>query len=223
MLCWLTIFRFPKPRPPRVTVEATPTERTRKIVLGKRKGRSKTKLSAKERKTLVNDVRKRMYPGIKEEVLHRLDNEIQFTHYPDRLQFLELCKKDPGRTHLFNLLQIMTETYMDLLHKFCPGKKYLEFQNSWFFHLNIYFDVDSVQTVEGITTERAKKLHDSWQLLVENTAVCGKILTIDDQRIFLASMSSIFFDIMSDEIKSEKMEGCSHYSQSDYEASSLHC
>ena len=38
-------------------------------MLEKRKGCSKTKLSAKERKTLVNDARKKTYPGIKEEVL----------------------------------------------------------------------------------------------------------------------------------------------------------
>ena len=37
--------------------------------IGEAKRMLKTKLSAKERKTLVNDARKKTYPGVKEEVL----------------------------------------------------------------------------------------------------------------------------------------------------------
>ena len=108
----------------------------------------------------MDQVVKQSYPGIETELLHRMnDGAAVFKHFPHRLQILEVCQTDPVKPHLYDLLKVMKELYMELLKKFCTGKKYLELQNSWFFHTNIYFDQSF--KVEGITAVRAKQLYDS--------------------------------------------------------------
>ena len=78
------------------------------------------------------------------------------------------------------LLQVI-KTYMDLLEKFSKGKKYLQFQNSWFFHINLYFN-NSVK-VEGITAERAEEISHVWKAILQKAQECNCTISTDDQRI----------------------------------------
>ena len=70
--------------------------------------------------------------------------------------------------------------------------------------MNLYFD-QSLE-VTGIRGTRAKEMYDAWKILVQKAAACNCTISIDDQRVILATLSSIFFDLMSVKLKDKKME-----------------
>lgn len=106
---------------------------------------------------------------------------------------------------LENLLSEMTNTYNELLKNFCTGKKSLEFQNSWFFHMRSYFD--PAVAVKGLSSsEKARKLHDVWQAITSEAVLCDCVITEGEQRVFLASLASIVYDMKVEEVQAEKKE-----------------
>ncbi len=111
---------------------------------------------AKERKKLVTEVTKEEHSEVIEEAVSRLLADHQLKHYPQRLNFLKVFTNCPMKEHFVAVLVIMKATYMDLLEKYSKGKKFLQFQNSWFFHVHLYFE--NLFEVEGINMKRAEEL-----------------------------------------------------------------
>lgn len=170
----------------------------------KRRNVKTSKLPAKKRKILVDKVKEKSFTGFEDEVLRLVENETIFKHFHHRFEILKVCLETPAvKQSVYALLKAMKEAYMDLLQKFCKGKKYLELQNSWFFHTNIYFDQSS--HVSGITAAMSQQLFDSWQLIVQQVSKCGYEFTTNDQRLIAATLSSVFFKVMSQKVKDEKM------------------
>ncbi len=108
----------------------------------------------------------------------------------------------PSKTKLEDLQDVMNLVYMDLLKKFCIGKKYLQLQNSWFFHVNVYFDFNV--TVEGLSLVKANDLFEAWKAISAETEEQGCAISMNDQRLFLVTLSAIIFDMMSNIMKDEK-------------------
>ena len=122
------------------------------------------------------------------------------------------------RVHFLAVLKTMKATYMDLLGKFCKGKKFLKFKNSWFFHVHLYFD-DELLQVEGIDTKRAKELKNVWGVVMKHADECKCLTSVEDQRIILVTLSSIFYELMSAKIKGKKND---ENSNSDTQGSPSH-
>jgi hypothetical protein len=165
----------------------------------KRKLKLKNKLPAKQRKLLVKDIQQEGHVDVAKEALEVLSVDEQFSYYPQQLTFITSMKE-----YLHNLAVVMIETYKDLLDMFCKGKKFLQLQNSWFLHVNIYFDMSL--TIDGISRERAKELHEAWDIVLKKAEECSCNIPVDDQRIILVSLSRIVGDLMTVKIKEKKKE-----------------
>ena len=167
----------------------------------KRPRKDVQKITAKRRKEIVAAVRQEEYHEVVEESVIKIFAEHQFKYYPHRLTFIETFKELPMKVYLLSCIENMKDLYLDLLHNFCKGKKSLALQNSWFMHVNLYFD--TTFKVDGITTSTAMKLSKAWKDLVLK-AKCT--LSNNDQRIILSTISYIIFDLMSHEVKKKKAD-----------------
>ena len=167
----------------------------------KRKAASQPKLPAKTRKIVVEAVCKQDYDEVAEEAVKQLFDDHQFKYYPERLAFLEVFKNLPLRAHLLICAKSMKDTYLKLLKTFCKGKKIMNLQQSWFMHVNLYFD-HSLE-VTGITTKEAKEMSEIWNTLVQKGNEC--VISMDDQRIILSTLSYIVYDLMSLKVKESKL------------------
>ncbi len=111
---------------------------------------------------------------------------------------------------LDTLLNVMKQTYMDLRQKFCIGKT-----NIWNYRTHgssilVYILITTaVLKALGISLERAKKLCEAWKLMSAKSDKCKCSISDDEQHVFLATVSSIVFDLMSERIKTEKLESYS--------------
>lgn len=112
---------------------------------------------AAERKKIVGAVTKETDDTVIHEAMTQLLADEHLKYYPQRSRFLTIISRDnPMKERFLSIMKIMKAMYMDLLVKYCKGKKFLELQNSWFFHVNLYFN-DSF-TVEGIDTKKEKSV-----------------------------------------------------------------
>ena len=159
------------------------------------------KFTAKHRKELVKTVISQE-DGIVENSVSKLYDDVQFKYCTKRRDFIELFKDLPLRANLHACAKNMRDLYHKLLKKFCTGKKYLELQQAWFMHINLYFD-DSC-TVPGLAAPDAVVLSSGWNTLIQNANEANVVISQDDQRIILSTLAYIISDLMSDKIKQSK-------------------
>lgn len=164
--------------------------------------RSRCKLPAKQRKLLIGKVIDHETTDLKERVIEKLKQEQQFVYFPRRRSFLDLLMDSNSITLFEELLSTMVNVYNSLLKLFCTGKKSLEFKNSWFFHIRACFDQGV--TVKGVSSEAAQKLYDVWQNVISKAVQSKCSIGEEEQRVFLATMAAIVYDIKAEEVKAEK-------------------
>lgn len=91
--------------------------------------------------------------------------------------------------------QNMINVYLDLLKKYCTGKRFLELQHLWFMHIHLYFEDNTVE-VEGISVVRKEQLIKTWSALLQKAAELGRVISVDEQRIILSTLS---YDVFQSE------------------------
>ena len=153
---------------------------------------------AKDRKRLVMEVKKEEYEEVLEETITLLMD--LFKHHPGKLKFLEAAVSN--KIVLVNVIRTMKNAYLDLFEHFYKGKKYLLFQNSWFFHVNLFFD-ETIK-VEGISSTRATELNRAWSAVVKCAECESCQISFEDQRIILATILSVLSEQLSSKVKEKK-------------------
>lgn len=153
----------------------------------------------------MTEVKKEDHSDVVEQCLDYLRETVisQFAQCPLKTKFLEVVTAGGAlATQFTSVLKVMKETYLQLLVKFTKGKKYMSFENSWFFHTHLYVD-KSIQ-VEGIDSQLALELNNVWGTLIKCASRCNCVLPVEDQRVILSTTAMIFFDLMSGKIKDKK-------------------
>ena len=107
----------------------------------KRAKSKKCLFPAKKRKEMVVSVVRDEHGGIVDKAIEKLLVHVQFKYFPERLKFLQVLDQQL----LLQCARNMVNVYLDLLKHYCKGKRYLQLQNSWFFHINLYFDGNTSQ------------------------------------------------------------------------------
>ena len=77
-------------------------------------------------------------------------------------------------------------------------------QQSWFMHINFYVQGKEADGVDGLGEDTKEMAHDAWKTVVDLAKDSGVDLSIEDQRIIVATMVCIVFDLMCTEVKELK-------------------
>jgi hypothetical protein len=168
--------------------------------------KAKTKLPAKKRKELVEEIRNEEYNDVTEDAIERLWAGLQFEHYEKRQLFFQLFSNEPHLSLLHNCARVMQSFYKKLLKKFCVGKHYLEMQQAWFMSISLYFDTtdDTIFQVNGIDQEDKLKLQKVWADVMITAKELKCDLADEDQRIIVSTLAYIVYDMMTMKVKDKK-------------------
>ena len=169
--------------------------------MAKRTTKNKSKLSAKRRKLLVEEIQSEQH-NISTEALETLWNQEHFKEYPNRSKFRELVKAN-NKT-LLRCIDTMENAYKKLLKAFCPGKKLLQMRQAWLMHINFYVEEGTDLLVKGLDDHDKKIMFAGWKAVIDEATFLGILLSVEEQRIIVSSIAFIVSDIMSDKVKEAK-------------------
>ena len=111
-----------------------------------KRARKKCLFPSKKRKELVDSVVRDEHDEIIDKSIEKLLTQVQFKYYPERLKFLQ----DLDQQLLLQCARNMVLVYLDVLRHYCKRIRYLQLQNSWLLHINLYFDA-SIK-VDGVSS-----------------------------------------------------------------------
>ncbi len=175
------------------------------------KKKQKTKLLKSEKLCLakqIQDDSSRVYKLVKDKIL-----AVGRKLCESRMKFVEMLCKDEET--LSGLIDVMVQKYLFLFKKHMRQNRSLEFQQSWFLHLNSeYFPPcqadQAIDTQPGAASNPIAaadiNCHESvqaWQAVLKK---CSPSTTVDqkEQRIILSTIAYLVFDEMTEKVKDYK-------------------